>query len=87
MTTQTISKRRISGAMKRKDQPEWTDSGPISPLRSLIYVNSVLSSLQCASGVPDCRVNKNPWNARAEDAGVWRFQAKAEYTPVKAVPV
>jgi hypothetical protein len=30
MTIRTISKQHISGAMTRRDQPEWTDLRPIS---------------------------------------------------------
>jgi hypothetical protein len=52
MTTQTTSTQYIGGATEQKDQPEWTDSRPITRLSSHQFMDSYLAATLCVRSVP-----------------------------------
>src|SRR5579864_1057317 len=66
MTTQIISRQPISGAMKKKDQPEWTD-GPSAIFYSINLNISSLMPHECAICVPLLRAKEETlWLAKLD---------------------
>jgi hypothetical protein len=54
MTTQTTSTQYIGGATEKKDQPEWTDSRPITCLSSHQFMDSYLAATLCGGVCLSC---------------------------------